>query len=185
MPRLCRLFRCCGSGSPLASAGLKPLTLNSLHPEGAKSTKASFDVARKPASRPATIVDVELTSRRSLVGSVIDAQGNTIAGETVTARLGRRALAETKTDRQGQFRFQNVRGSVFEVRALHGRRLVRVWANGTAPNNARRHVLVGGRKPQVRSQSPGPVGPLVASNGLAEAGLLIGSTVGVGAIVLN
>ncbi len=115
MPRLCRLFRCCGSGSPLASAGLKPLTLNSLHPAGAKSTKASFDVARKPASRPATIVDVELTSRRSLVGSVIDAQGNTIAGETVTARLGRRALAETKTDRQGQFRFQNVRGSVFEV----------------------------------------------------------------------
>ena len=37
----------------------------------------------------------------------------------------------------------------------------------------------------MRSQSLGPVGPLVASNGLAEAGLLIGATVGVGAIVLN
>ena len=110
----------------LGPAGLKPLTLKSLHPTGAKSTKTSFDVARKPALRLATVVDVELTSRRNLVGSVIDAQGNAIAGETVTARFGRRVLVETKADHQGRFRFQNVRGSLFEVHSLHGRRVVRV-----------------------------------------------------------
>jgi len=186
---VCLAFVFCSSiaaqDRPLAPAGLKPLTLKSLPLFGAKLTKASSGATRKSASLPATVVDVELTSQRSLVGSVIDAQGRGLAGETVTARFGRRVLAETKTDRQGQFRFQNVRGSLFEVRSRHGRRAVRVWASGTAPKNARRHVLVVDRKPRVRSQSPGPVGPLVVSNGLAEAGLLIGATVGVGAIVLN
>lgn len=186
---MCLAFVICSSVAAQdrshAPAGLKPLKLKSLPLFGAKSTKASFDTTRSPASKPAKVIDVELTSRRSLVGSLIDGQGRGLAGETVTARFGRRVLAETKTDRLGQFRFQSVRGSLFEVRSRHGRRVVRVWASGTAPKNARRHVLVVDRKPQVRSQSPGPVGPLVVSNGLAEAGLLIGATVGVGAIVLN
>lgn len=183
---ICLFFVICSSVAAedrsIAPAGLKPLKLKSLPVFGAKSTKASSGATRKSVSRPATVLDVELTSRRSLVGSVIDGQGRAMAGETVTARFGRRVLAETKTDREGQFRIQNVRASLFEVRSRYGRRVVRIWASGTAPKNARRHVLVVDRKPVARSQSPGP---LAVSNGLAEAGLLIGATVGVGAIVLN
>lgn len=186
---ICLSFFICSSVAAqdrsIAPVGLKPLTLKSLPLAGAKSTKASSNATGKLASRPSTVVDIELTSQRTLVGSIIDGQGRGLAGETITARYGRRVLAETKTDRSGKFRLQNVRASLFEVHSRHGRRIVRVWSSGTAPKNARRHVLVVDREPRVRSQSPGPVGPLVASNGLAEAGLLIGATVGVGAIVLN
>lgn len=172
---------------PFARPALKPLTLKPVSPNRASQQRTiakSHAVAKRSDSD--SLVDVELTSNRSLVGSMVDAQGKPVAGVTVTAKYGRRVLAETKTDRQGEFRFRNIRTGVFEIRSRLVRRVVRVWSNGTAPKNARREaLLVADPGTRVRAQSPVPFTPTAVSNGLVEAGLLIGATVGVGAIAVN
>lgn len=158
---------------------LRPL---SLRPVG----KADVSRVASASSARSRIFDVELTADRSLTGSVVDRQGRPLAGSLVRLRLGRRVFGETKTGTRGEFHFARVRSGVYEIASKNYRKIIRVWSWRTAPKSAGRGVLLVERSSStvVRGQTPVPLAGAVGG-GFVEAGLLIGATVGVGAVAVN
>lgn len=117
---------------------------------------ASTALARNtPVSQKApAIQDVALDRDGSMRGLVVDVQGTPIAHAAVTAESQGRELARSETDGLGRFTLGPLGGGIYQLKVGGQGRLVRLWADQTAPPAARQMVLVvlGGKV--VRGQLP-------------------------------
>lgn len=140
------------------SAGLLPTP---------KSVKA------KSASRTS---DVTLTKDGILRGVIVDGKAGPVTGEKVVIRQGRRVIAQTKTDKLGEFRVPKFKGGTYEVTAGKISHRIRVWTADAAPKSARKVALLVENRNVVRAQ--GTILPGTALNavgiGLGAAGLALG-----------
>jgi len=101
--------------------------------------------------------DVALQDGGTLVGQVVDGQGNPLAGARVTVRQMDREVAVTAADAQGQFAVRGLRGGQYQIVAGGSAAAYRLWAPNTSPPAAQpRAILVAGPT-QVRGQ----YGPIV------------------------
>lgn len=96
--------------------------------------------------------DIGLQAGGTLRGSVVDSQGKPVAGSPVVVLYKGMTIAQTKTNAQGAFAVQSLRGGVHEVRSATGRTVARLWAPNTAPQSAKTAALVVDGKDVVRGQ---------------------------------
>ena len=94
------------------------------------------------ASRAELPNDVALRSGGMLVGQVVDAQGVAKAGTTVSVRHGEHEVVRTKTDKNGVFAAQGLRGGSYQLLTDDGSSVCRLWAADTAPPAARPAALI-------------------------------------------
>jgi hypothetical protein len=101
------------------------------------------ETARSSSSSPvqqvaqgARVNDVALQPGNSLTGKLESATGAPTANANIELKQGPRLVATTTTNAAGEFRFEKVRGGVYEVVSPIGQRVVRCWQPGTAPPSA-------------------------------------------------
>lgn len=80
--------------------------------------------------------DIALQPGNQLFGRLASINGAQTGQVIVELKQGQRVVATTKTDAAGEFRFDRVRGGVYEVVSPLGQRVVRCWQPGTAPPSA-------------------------------------------------
>ena len=113
--------------------------------------------ARAKSAAP-KIPDIALTKDGMLHGVIVNRQAGPVAGERVVIRQGRRVVAQTTTDRLGEFRVPKFRGGTYQLQAGKVTRQIRVWAPGTAPKSARKMALLVNGGTVTRGQSALPLG---------------------------
>lgn len=128
-------------------------------------------VKAKPASK---IPDIALTKDAIFRGVIVDGKAGPVANEKVVIRQGRRVVAETKTDRLGEFRVPKFRGGTYEIKAGKVSQQVRVWTANSAPKTARKIALLVENPTVVRAQSAIPAATIVNAASLGGAALGIG-----------
>ena len=97
-------------------------------------------------------LDVAMNLQGTIIGRVVDSQGNALDGAAVTLIQGRKKVATTVADKHGEFVVRNLPSGVYHVFAGNGHQVIRCWAANTAPPSAKqRFVLVSGA-PVVRAQ---------------------------------
>lgn len=95
-----------------------------------------------PAAREAVRVrDVELGSQGQFAGQIVGAQGQPIAGATITLSSQGMQL-QTVSNTQGQFQFSGLTGGTYHLEADQSGQLCRLWKNGTAPPKANGQMLL-------------------------------------------
>ena len=115
----------------------------------------------KPAAPK--IPDIALTKDGILRGVIVDRQAGPVAGERVVIRQGRRVVAQTTTDRLGEFRVPKFRSGTYQIQSGKVTRQIRVWAPGTAPKSARKMALLVNGGTVTRAQGASPLGLTPAS----------------------
>ena len=103
-------------------------------------------------------VDVRLSGDQTLVGTIVDAQGRTVAGAQVTVLFNGVAVAHTKTTSSGRFAVNGLRGGVHQIASGQSRQSVRLWTERTAPASATSAALIVASEKIVRSQGCGTYG---------------------------
>jgi len=98
------------------------------------------------------VVDVSLRPDGSLTGRVVDFSGggqdnqDNVAVAQVELLGGRQTVALDRTDRQGQFRFENVRPGPYRLVVRRGgestRWFIRAWSVSSAPPHAKQGMVV-------------------------------------------
>lgn len=106
------------------------------------------------AASPAVGNDVALRSGGVLVGHVVDQQGHSKAGATVSIQYADHEVARTTTDQNGVFAAKGLRGGQYQLKAQDGVTVCRLWADDTAPPAARPAALVITGNEIVRGQGP-------------------------------
>jgi hypothetical protein len=118
-----------------------------------KGPTKSAPAEKTTKQKAATSTDVALQGKQgTLLGQVVDTSGKPVAATTVSLRHGNRVVAKGKTDSNGQFAFNNLRGGVYQVLAANSFGTFRVWARGTAPKSAKPRALVVAGQPTIRGQ---------------------------------
>jgi hypothetical protein len=97
-------------------------------------------VKAKAATKKVT--DIALTEEGTLRGVFINKQAGPLAGETVVIRQGRQVVAETTTDKLGEFRVSKFRGGTYQLSAGKANRSIRVWTADAAPKSAKAVALL-------------------------------------------
>jgi hypothetical protein len=87
-----------------------------------------------------------------LTGRVLDQQGAPETDLPVLLLDHGQKLAGTRTDRQGSFRFTNLRGGVYQVLSADAVGIYRVWMPGTAPPSAQPGAMIVTGQDLVRGQ---------------------------------
>ena len=64
---------------------------------------------------PPKMIDIELHSGGVLAGRVVDARGVGLEKANVALHNGNTPIAETATDPAGDFRFESVRGGIYQL----------------------------------------------------------------------
>jgi hypothetical protein len=127
-------------------------------------------LAAKPApASPA--IDVALRDGGLLVGQVVDEQGAALGNVPVSLRYQDRQLVAGKTNKDGSFGFNGLRGGVYQIVAAKGHGVYRVWTVGTAPPAAQDGALVVSGDPVVRGQAGGGFAAFI-TNPLVIAGVV-------------
>jgi hypothetical protein len=90
---------------------------------------------RTPAPVQAHITDVQIRQDGSLLGMVLDRQGNPMP-QTRLWISGNDQVLETITDHQGRFAIRDLRGGVYKVSTGAEQQVIRAWVADTAPPNA-------------------------------------------------
>jgi len=111
-------------------------------------------VLAAPASAEleAAVVDVALMDGGKLIGRVVDPQGVSLKNVSVLLRYQGQEVLTTKTDQDGCFSIDGLRGGVYEIAAENGGGVYRLWAAATAPPLSGRGVLIVSGGNTVRSQ---------------------------------
>ena len=109
--------------------------------------------AAPPTDQSTAVADVALRDGGLLLGRVVDPRGNAIVGTPVSLQHEDQEVAAGRTDTNGIFAFDDVRGGVHHVAAVGDLRTYRLWASGTAPPGAQESALVVGRN----GAAPAPV----------------------------
>jgi hypothetical protein len=126
-----------------------------------------------------TVLDVVLSDSGALRGKVYNAQGQPLNHVEVLVVASRGEAVRSRTNEQGEFALDGLRGGVYHVAAGHGMQTVRAWSNGTAPPAAERQVLIVSDPRVVLGQyEPGTLGHFfqeakyTLSNPLIVAGII-------------
>ena len=98
------------------------------------------------------IKDVELTKEGVLYGQVYTPQGQKVPNAVVQLRYQGTAVAAARSNEHGQFAISGVRGGAHEIVVGPLRKPVRLWANGAAPRNATKGMVVAIDETIVRGQ---------------------------------
>lgn len=99
--------------------------------------------------------DVKLTQAGDLVGQVIDAQGQAIAGKPVVVQYQNKLVAAPTTDKNGYFAIKGVQPGVYRIASMKGVADYRVWTQATAPPKAAAGALLVEGKEVIRGQMGG------------------------------
>ena len=135
----------------------------------APASKADAD------SQAQKITDIELDRQGRLRGFLVDTNGKPEALKKVQIRQGKKFLAETKTDRNGEFQVSKLRGGVYQIVSKDQAAVVRVWSNGTAPPKSKDAVLlVTGKVARGQGFIPGGTVAGLLGLGVGITGLTIG-----------
>ena len=78
----------------------------------------------------------------TLVGQVVDQQGNPLGNTRVTVLQQDQEVANAATDANGNFQVSGLRGGIYQVAAGQGMAVYRVWAPNTAPPSAQASAMV-------------------------------------------
>ena len=104
--------------------------------------------------------DVVLTEDGVLTGHLINLQAKSLAESTITLQSAGKVVARVKTDREGNFRVNKLRGGVYSVVANGHQGVYRLWAPQTAPPAARQTMTLVSQPEVVRGQfTPPPSNP--------------------------
>ena len=101
-----------------------------------------FSLAEAPANSTPIIADVGLQAGGCLHGQMLDSDGAPQADSTVTIQWQNRPIAETTTNREGEFSVAGLRGGNHTVVTKEGAAACRFWAPGTSPPNVRSSLLL-------------------------------------------
>ena len=101
-------------------------------------------------------IDIELDRLGSLHGEIgiADCQPADIA--RVLAYHGRQLMAEAVVTGDGGFRIDGLSGGVYWLSAPGTGRVVRAWAQGTAPPDTGSHLVLESKTTIIRGQAPAP-----------------------------
>jgi len=122
--------------------------------------------------KDAPAVDVQLTSDGQLVGQYLDGGGQALSEQTLVLQRGTKVIAETITDTQGRFQFDNLHGGLFQLRSAEQVTVCRCWTAGTAPPRAGEKLLIIAQQDVSRGQRP--IGEIF-SNPLLIGALIAGA----------
>ncbi|REJ64483.1 MAG: carboxypeptidase regulatory-like domain-containing protein [Planctomycetota bacterium] len=107
----------------------------------------------KPVPAAPVVRDVELAVGGVLKGQVLDTQGAPVADSPVVLASHDRVVAQAKTDVNGKFAFQNLRGDTYIVATIGGGGAYRLWAPQTSPPGAKQAIMLAvSPDPVVRAQ---------------------------------
>ena len=107
------------------------------------------------ATRPVRSLDVALQAGGTLVGQVVNTEGQPIANSEVIVAAQGKPIARAASDAQGNFRIASLKGGTVEVAAVGVAGNCRLWAPGTAPPAAQNGLLVVAEGEVVRGQHMG------------------------------
>ena len=88
------------------------------------------------ASSTERILDAQLIAG-SLTGQFLDGEGRPIDGAVVSLLSGGQTVAKTLTNRDGQYRFDNLRGGLYQLTLGDQRYTARLWDQRIAPPSSR------------------------------------------------
>lgn len=108
--------------------------------------------AEQAAPAMPEVVDVALSAGGTLVGRVIDEQGQPVDGALVSFRQGDHEVASIVSAQDGTFSADNLRAGVYVVQAGQGEGVFRFWAPNTAPPSARQDAVIVSGTQVVRGQ---------------------------------
>ena len=128
-----------------------------------------------PVRRTANIKDTKLAAGDTLAGKVVDAQGNAIAGTTVSIHRGGQKAAQATTNAQGEFNVAGLTGGVYQVKTQGATANYRVWTANAAPPAATNGVLLVDYQSTVTRGQCGPGG--CANSAPAYGGAVYGGPV--------
>lgn len=116
--------------------------------------------------------DVKLTSANILVGQVINAQGQAIAGKPVMVQYQNKLVAAPTTDKNGYFALKGVRPGIYRIASMKGVGDYRVWSEKTAPPKSASGALLIEGKEIIRGQINGMALRNVLANPFVVAGIV-------------
>ncbi len=93
------------------------------------------------APRGTSIPDVKMTAG-GVEGAVVNANRAESAGSRVVILHRGEVKAQVKTDKNGRFRVENLKGGVYQFRTEQGGGAFRLWAERTAPPKAATKLLI-------------------------------------------
>ncbi|MEX2093513.1 MAG: carboxypeptidase-like regulatory domain-containing protein [Pirellulales bacterium] len=96
--------------------------------------------------------DVALRPGGVLVGQVIDQQGAVQVGSEISIQHDQQEVVRTKTDANGIFAAQGLRGGQYQIIAQDGQSFCRLWAADTAPPAASDAAVIVTGQEVVRGQ---------------------------------
>ncbi len=114
---------------------------------------ANANAAAVRVNRP---IDIELDRLGSLHGEIGIADCQPADIVRVLAYHGRQLMAEAVVTGDGGFRIDGLSGGVYWLSAPGTGRVVRAWAQGTAPPDTGSHLVLESKTTIIRGQAPAP-----------------------------
>ena len=99
-------------------------------------------LATSPVVTKSTVADVALAEGGLFSGKVVNAQGAPLAKSEVSLRQAGVEVAAAKTNEEGVFAVQGLRGGLYQVVSEGGAVSYRLWAPNTAPPAANQSALI-------------------------------------------
>ena len=124
----------------------------------------------RESRQPGTALDVALGDDGALTGFVVDDSGQPRAAFPIQLQRLDAGVIDAVSNERGQFRCQLQDGGMYLLAAGDQCRVLRCWAPGTAPPNARSQVVV-----QANDVVRGQISP--ASSGLGNPWVITGLAV--------
>lgn len=116
------------------------------------------------------VKDVRLWEGGTLLGQVVDAQGQPLPETLVTLRDNKGNAVPTKTDQNGYFAFQGVPSGAYALAGAGAEGNYRAWTKQVAPPSAQPGVLMVAGNETLRGQRP--LGSFIANHPILVAGVI-------------
>ena len=129
----------------LLIAGSLPASLSAR--ESIVPPSQSDGVDKENEAKP---VDVSLAEDGKLYGRLLDSEGVPVGGQLIVVFRDGERVAETKSNSEGDFELDRLRGGLYVIAGKEGGGLYRVWASQTGPPSAKGIAVVYGDTTVVR-----------------------------------
>jgi hypothetical protein len=136
---------CCGLLFPSGAFAQQPV----LQPSAVKSTAQPTQNGR--------VADVQLDKERALVGVVVNATGDAVPQLTVQLWQRNKLLQTIESNHEGGFHFEGLRGGTYQIAVGDKVQVLRCWAAGSAPPQARDTLRLKVTEEIMRGQGKPPV----------------------------
>jgi hypothetical protein len=111
------------------------------------------DGLTRPVAQP-VIHDIRLDLQGTLHGKLIDLEGRPVIEETLELIREGQTITRAISGQDGQFRFAQVAGGIYQIRFGSSMVVCRVWTDAAAPPVAKSQLIVLEAAPVVRGQQP-------------------------------